>query len=77
MFPYIDDLIHLADEVLSLIAKKGRIGVKDIQDRLGISKQTANSVVDFLVKFSVAEVDYEGHVRLSEPCKTFFAEFDD
>ncbi|MFY3739585.1 MAG: hypothetical protein HMLIMOIP_000004 [Candidatus Nitrosomirales archaeon] len=53
------------------------IRVSDIQDRLGISKQTANSVVGFLVKFSFAEVDYEGHVRLSEPCKTFFAEIDD
>lgn len=49
----------------------------DIQNRLGIGKQTADSIVDFLVKFSFAEIDYEGYIRLSEPCKTFFAEIDD
>ncbi len=70
-------MIRLADEVLSLIAKKGSIGLRDIQDRLGISKQTADSIVDFLVKFGFAEVDYEECIRLSELCKTLFAEIDD
>ena len=70
-------MIHLADEVLSLIAQKGVIRVRDIQDRLGISKQTADSILDVLVKFSFVEVDYEGYIRLSESCKTFFAEIDD
>lgn len=77
MYPYRDGVIHLADDVLSLIAEKGHVTINDVQDRLGISKQTARSAVDLLVKFGFAEIDDEGYVRLSEPCKKFFAEIDD
>ncbi|MGH9933576.1 MAG: winged helix-turn-helix transcriptional regulator [Nitrososphaerales archaeon] len=70
-------MIHLADEILSLIAKKGQIAIRDVQDRLGISKQTANSVIDFLMKFGFVEFDGEGFVKLSEPCKKFFVEIRD
>lgn len=70
-------MIHLADEVLSLVAEKGKINVKDIQDKLSVSKQTANSVIDFLVQFGFAQFDDKGLVRLSEPCKIFFADIND
>ncbi len=71
-------MIGLADEILSLIARKDQIEIADIQDRFGITKQTANSVIDFLVKFGFIEIDdSKRYVRLSEPCKKFFAEISD
>lgn len=78
MLPYVDRLIDLADEVLSMIAKKGQIELSDIQDRFSVTKRTANSVVDFLVKYGFAEFDSsEQYIVLSQPCKKFFAEIDD
>jgi DNA-binding IclR family transcriptional regulator len=68
-------LNDLAEEILSLLAKKGKIGIEEIQDRLSLSRDTTEHVVHFLVDFGFAEFNGDRHhVTLTEPCRRFFAE---
>ena len=65
----------LAEEILYLIGKRGKIETREVQDRFNLSRETATSVVDFLVEFGFAELDQsKRYIRLSEPCKKFFEE---
>jgi len=71
-------LSALAEEILSVLAKKGRIPITDVQHSFNVTKETARMAVDFLMKFGFVEVDEsKGYIRLSEPCQRFFAEMND
>lgn len=68
-----DWLSELAEETLSLIRKKRKMTIEEMEDSLNISSETANTIVDFLVRFGFAELDgAKRYVRLSEPCRRFF-----
>ena len=66
---------ELAEEMLYLISKKGKIEVREIQGRFNLTKESATTVIDFLAEFGFVQLD-EGkrYVMLSEPCKRFFEE---
>ena len=62
---------------MSLIRKKGKIETREVQDRLGLTKETTNMFIDFLVKFGFAEFDASKRsISLSKPCKRFFEEME-
>lgn len=68
----------LAEEILSVLAKKGRIEITDVQDSFNVTKETARMALDFLMKFGFIELDKsKEYIRLSEPCQKFFAEVND
>ncbi len=68
----------LAEEILAVLSKKGRIAIIDVPDRFNVTKETAKLAVDFLLKFGFVEIDEgRGHMKLSEPCEKFFAEVKD
>ncbi|MGH9923247.1 MAG: DeoR family transcriptional regulator [Nitrososphaerales archaeon] len=68
----------LAEEILSVLAKKGRIATTDIQDSFNVTKETARMALDFLMKFGFVELDKsKKYILLSEPCQKFFAEAND
>ena len=68
----------LAEEILSILSRKGRLAIVDVPNRFSVTKETARLAVDFLVKFGFVELDEtEGYIRLSEPCEKFFANIKD
>lgn len=68
----------LADEILAVLSKKGRIAIMDVPDRFNVTKETAKLAIEFLLKFGFVELDeVKGYMRLSEPCEKFFAEVKD
>jgi len=68
-------LSNLAEEILSFVSKKGKIEAREIQERFNLTKETATTVINFLVEFGFAELDEsKRYVRLSEPCKKFLEE---
>ena len=68
----------LAEEILSILAKKGRIAITDVQDSFSVTKETARMAVNFLMKFGFVELDEsKAYILLSEPCQRFFAETND
>lgn len=61
-----------AEEILSLTSRKSRIAIKEIQDRLCLTRETATALMDFLIEFGLAEHDeISDYIRLSEPCRRF------
>jgi Mn-dependent DtxR family transcriptional regulator len=68
-------LSDLAEEILSLISKKGEIGIKEIKDRLNVSKETLTTEIDFLVEAGFVKLDKsKRYIRLSNRCKKFLEE---
>jgi predicted transcriptional regulator len=68
-------LSDLAEEILSLVSSKGQIEVKEIQQRLNITKETLSSEIDFLVESHFVQWDESRQcIRLSELCKKFLEE---
>lgn len=68
----------LAEEILVVLSKKGRMAIMDVPDRFNVTKETAKLAVEFLLKFGFVELDeVKEHMRLSEPCEKFFAEVKD
>lgn len=68
----------LAEEILAVLSKKGRMVIMDVPSRFNVTKETAKLAVEFLLKFGFVELDEEkGYMRLSEPCVKFFAEVKD
>ena len=66
---------HLADEILCLAGKKDKLEIVEIQDKLKMPRETLNIVMDFLIRFGLAQLDTDKIcVSLSEPCKKFFEE---
>jgi predicted transcriptional regulator len=71
-------LSALAEEILAVLSKKGRMAIMDVPDRFNVTKATAKLAVDFLFKFGFVEIDEsKGYMKLSEPCEKFFAEVKD
>ncbi len=63
------------EEILSLLWKDGKIEIEEIPNRLGITKETANTAVHFLMRFGFVELNQgKRYIRLSEACKKFFKE---
>lgn len=68
----------LAEEILLLLAKRGRLGIEEIQARFSLTKDTTSQVIDFLAEFGFVEFNGSNHhVVLSEPCRRFFTEQND
>ncbi|MEM3084146.1 MAG: hypothetical protein QXU32_09430 [Nitrososphaerales archaeon] len=67
---------HLADAVLSYVAgKEGKVKIDDIRDRFGVSKETLDQVIDFLVDFGFMKTDRgKKYVTLSQASKKLFEE---
>ena len=66
---------ELAEEMLYLISKKGKIDLREIQDRFNLTRETASTVIDFLAEFGFVQLDEDKkYIMLSEPCKRFFEE---
>jgi predicted ArsR family transcriptional regulator len=71
-------LSALAEEILAVLSKKGRMAIVDVPERFNVTKETARLAVDFLLKFGFVEIDDdEDQIKLSEPCEKFFAEIRD
>lgn len=67
----------LAEEILSVLSRKGRIAITDVPNSFTVTKETARLALDFLVKFGFVELDEnESYIRLSKPCEKFFAYVD-
>lgn len=67
----------LAEEILSVLSRKGRIAITDVPNSFTVTKETARLALDFLVKFGFVELDEnERYIRLSKPCEKFFAYVD-
>ena len=66
---------ELAEEMLSLISKKGKIEIREIQEKLCLTRETATTIVDFLLEFGFVWLDEsKTYVRLSEPCRKLLEE---
>jgi len=65
----------LAEEILSLISKKGKLEIKEIQDRFCLTRETATGPINFLIEFGFAQLDEsKRYIRLSEPCRKLIEE---
>lgn len=68
-------MLSLAEEMLAVIAGKGEMPIKEIQDRFSLSMETTNCFIDFLVDFGFAEFNEQRtHVALSQVYKKFLEE---
>jgi hypothetical protein len=59
------------DEVLALIAYRGRIMVKEVQDTCRIDSKALGIMLDFLTKFGFAKVEGQS-IILSNASASFF-----
>ncbi len=68
----------LTSEVLFMISKNGEVEIGEIQDKFTITKETADTITTFLVKFGFAEWDTnKKYVKLSNAYKRFLDEEED
>ena len=67
----------VAEEVLSLMYKKEKVRIEEIQSTLNLSKTTSYNVTSFLVQFGFVEMDETNtHFQLSKVYKKFLKEID-
>lgn len=70
-------LSYLAEEILSLIIKKGKLEISEIKSSLNLSNETATAAVNFLVDFGFLRWDKRRrYVMLSSRYKRFLEEKD-
>lgn len=72
-----ESLSNLAEEILSLIIKKGKVRISEIQSIFNLTNETTKLAVNFLVKFGFVRWDKRRrYVMLSSRYKRFLEEED-
>ena len=67
------DVSTLAEAVLLRVVKERRVEIRDICDTFNVTKETATSVIDFLVGFGFLRNDKKKkYLTLSEASREFF-----
>lgn len=61
------------EEILTLIAIRGKVLVEDIEQIFDLPNKTTRSILDFLIKFEFVRVNGK-YLVLSETCSPFFEE---
>ncbi len=68
-------MIDIAEEVLQLVNRSGKIAPEDILRNLSLSSKTTYEIIGFLVKFGLIEFDYnKQYLCLTSPMKRFVVE---
>jgi hypothetical protein len=61
----------LVDDVIGLIAMRGKIMIREIQDIFNLDLKTTRIILDFLVRYDFAKLEGQS-LSLSETCAPFF-----
>ncbi len=65
----------LAEEILELVVRAGRIEIGEIKNKLCLTSETTDKIVQFLEEFGFVQFDeIRRYVRPSKACKEFFEE---
>jgi hypothetical protein len=66
-------LNELIDDVFLLVAIRGEILLRDIQEIFGMRFETAYNIIDFLIKYDFVKVSGR-YITLTDNCRLFFHE---
>ncbi len=67
----------LVEVILSMVRKKGTCRIEEIQETFNLTRETQNSIIDFLVEYGFLEWDKrKRYIRLSKPSRKFFEEIE-
>ena len=68
-----DNVSKVAEEILDLVVKNGKVELSAIYDSCNATKETTDVVIDFLVDFGFLEFDKKRrYLRLSNASRRFF-----
>ncbi len=67
-------LMQPIEEIITLVAKRGRIAIDDVEQIFNLPNDSTRNIIDFLLRFDFIKIEEGRYLVLSETCMPFFEE---